>query len=525
MESDPHVTKQKTAAPPIRHHPVSGIPWRTMIIWAPPLLLLLVWMLLYLPYLRSSPGWYSDETLVHYTGQKLTKGEWANFGLYNTFWHPHYPYQLGYTFVTGWFGRLFQGDILGSRFFNTLLVLTASQLAYLFLRRSMGPVVALFSALILLCMPEMVIHYRMAYPHNAVGLGFMITALALCRRRPDCMAGSSGLAIAALAHPLFIHGALAAWLASLRRPKLWIPLFLPAGICVVVALACSWFKFGDWLLEDLQHLWWTYAQRSATDGASGKWWLNLYRFVCQDWFHLGAYAGLVLSLFGRFRAIGIMGIVVTLLILQNRQNIPVFYYQAIVFMPTVILGWGILLYESFRLARARCGKSGARIGLIVLGSVLVLALFLPVVARVLEDDLRPRNYPWVTHSLTDLENAARWINERTQPDDFVIANPNISILLHCYNANFLQTVTWLGYPTQGYENGNKHERFRANASWQRARFAVVGEFDAIWSLHEPNVHLVWNKMMEEKWPVVWQSNTYMVLANPRYLAEDRNKQP
>ena len=118
--------------------------WSAIKQQAPYIIVGTIWALLYLPNLRTNPKWYGDETLIHDTARNLFQGIPSNFGLWNTFWHPHYPYQPLYTWICGLFAYLGSGDILGSRFFNVLLGLTCALCMYALGKKVFGPRAALF---------------------------------------------------------------------------------------------------------------------------------------------------------------------------------------------------------------------------------------------------------------------------------------------------------------------------------------------------------------------------------------------
>ncbi|NDC79984.1 MAG: hypothetical protein EB090_01750, partial [Verrucomicrobia bacterium] len=169
-----------------------------------------VWALLYLPNLRTNPKWYGDETLIHDTARNLFQGIPSNFGLWNTFWHPHYPYQ-----ICGLFAYLGSGDILGSRLFNVLLGLTCALCMYALGKKVFGPRAALFSSLMFLTYQQSIIHFRMSYAHNGAALGNLLLTLYLLwpANWQSNIRGGLGLALSAGSHPLFIHSAIAAWLS------------------------------------------------------------------------------------------------------------------------------------------------------------------------------------------------------------------------------------------------------------------------------------------------------------------------
>jgi 4-amino-4-deoxy-L-arabinose transferase-like glycosyltransferase len=318
-------------------HSLSEI--KTLLFWWPLGLLLLVWAILYLPRLRESPSWYGDETLT-LLGRELVRGQSALGPIWMTLWHPYFPYQPGYAWLAGFFAFITGGDILGARFLNALIALTIATLICFWGRQRFGVIPAWFGALVFLSYNQSVIHFRWVYPHNAVALGFSLSVLCLLRpSRPanDWRAGL-GLAAAALAHPLFGHGAIAAFLCRIKRPGAWLPLAIPSALTIAtVFIYLNWTYWPKpWLIEDLYRLSRHYG---APNPARTNFVANLVRFYSHDFFHLGTVACLLLCCRRKFYAIPICAFIISSLLLQNRQNLTVFYYQAIVLVPIFAMAW------------------------------------------------------------------------------------------------------------------------------------------------------------------------------------------
>ena len=482
----------------------------------PLLLVFVVWACLYLPNLRTNPKWYGDETLIHDTSKNLFIGIPSNFALWNTFWHPHYPYQPLYTWFCGLFAFLASGDIFGSRFFNVLLGLACGTAIYSLGKRVFGVGAALFSSLMFLTYQQSIIHFRMSYAHNGAALGNLLLVLYLLQPanwRND-IRGGLGLALSAGSHPLFIHSAIAAWLTRIRNPKSWIPLFFPTGIYLFISLSLIYLRFGSWLGEDLKHLFQTFTARGEQD-ASGliAALSNLAHFSLQDPYHFFMMIGLFLCFNRRCYPIALMGLFVTFMLVKNRANLIVFYYQAIVILPVMTLVWA-RWYELVQIFLSWALKSPKVIHLIW---GIPLFLLFSNLSPSWSDQLTPRNQYWVTQDTHEVDSCADWINQRVQVDDFVAANSNIAWLLKARVAPYLQIITWYGETTQGYENGNKRERFRYECSLEKARYAVIGDIDQRWTFGEPNTNKLVERLQTNQWPVVWKGNYYLVLANPAYL--------
>jgi hypothetical protein len=478
--------------------------------------MVMIWGLLYLPNLRTNPKWYGDETLIHETARNLFKGVPSNFGLWNTFWHPHYPYQPLYTWICGLFAFLGSGDIWGSRFFNTILGLTCAASIYGLGKRIFGNSAALFSSMMFLTYQQSIIHFRMSYAHNGAALGNLLLVLYLLQPanwRND-IRGGLGLALSAGSHPLVIHSALAAWLTRIRNPKSWIPLFFPAGFYLSISMGLIYLRFGSWLGEDLKHLLDTFTTRGVQDAPGiGIALSNFAQFVLQDPYHLFMMFGLLLCLNRRCYPIAIVGLFVIFMLVKNRANLIIFYYQAIVILPVMTLAWA-RWFEVAQLLLSQALKFPK--GIHFLWGV-PLFLFFTNLSPCWSDQLAPRNQYWVTQDTHEVESCADWINQRVRKDDFVAANPNIAWLLESRVAPYLQIVTWYGETTQGYENGNKRERFRYDCSMEKARYAVIGDIDQRWTFGEPNVNKLVERLQTNRWPIVWKGNYYLILANPAYL--------
>jgi len=482
--------------------------------FVPYLLLFVCWAALYLPHLRTSPGWYGDETLTHHTATQLTHGVPSNLALWNTFWHPHYPYQPIYTSVCGLFSRIFGGDILGSRLFNTFLALACGVATFHLGKTVFGSRGAVFAALMLLTYSQTIVHFRMSYAHNGAALGNLLLVLYLLQppTRWNNWKAGLGLGLSAGSHPLFIHPALAALVVRARNPRSWPALFLPTILYLLISLAWIHLIFGNWLWEDLNHLRWTFLSRGAQDapGLAGSA-RNILNFVTQDSFHFFAVIGLLLCCNKRLFPISVIGFWTMFMLVKNRGNLVLFYYQAVVVLPVLVLGWA-KLYSVFQ---AGVQKYVGKTPLDLLFFLIPLAMLCGEVPQSFRGSITPRNQYWVTQDTQEVERCAQWLNERTRKEDLIIANSSIAWLLKCRSAPFMQVVTWYGLTTQGYENGNARERFRYDSALESAKFAVVGDIDQRWTFGEPNVGTLVEKLKAQDWPVVWKGNYYLVLANPR----------
>jgi hypothetical protein len=493
--------------------------------WKPDIAMLVtvvvVWGLLYLPFLRTSPSWYGDEGLALTAGLNLMRGIPAHGSFWNTFWNPYAPYQPAYEILIGIGAKLAGGDILGGRLVNTVFALGIGLTLCFGGRRVMTPLAAFGASLIFLGYEQSVIHFRWIFTHNLVALGFAIAFLWLCGKptiRRDWMAGM-GLSLGALALPLGIYGCVAAFLVRIRHPRSWFRVLGPYAIATAASLAVGWllFREKDLLWSDLSAMAEFYSDASRENGGGLKIFQNFYRFFTQDPFHLAGLVMVLVCLAGRARALAVATLAVTLLLLQNRQNLTVFYYQAVILLPLIgaCYGAGFETLAEF-LKRRRdirpCIPQFLKLAPALIGTVFCLCM-LP---HSLSGTLKTRIDYWCTQSIPEVEAAAEWLNKRTTPEDFVLCHQNIAWLLHARTGDYLQATTWLGYPTWPFKKPLRKDQFRFAPDISTARFAVIADIDRRWTFAQPNVEKTIRIFESEKWPVVWAGENYLVLENPRY---------
>ena len=493
---------------------------------APLMAILLTWALLYLPHLRTSPRWYGDETLTLMIGKSLASGEAADRSLKATFWHPSYPYQPGYAWLAGVMAWISRGDILGARFLNSSIALLIALVTYFRGRAILGCLPSFFAALLFLSYDQAVIHFRWIYPHNAVALGFTIASLSLLRPsrpRADWNAGL-GLALGALSHPLFIHGAISAWLCRITRPKSWICLATPSAALLALSIGVSVLAFWPhrWVFEDMNTLFEFYRSFSKENGSTGHALSNIVTFYSHDIFHFASIIAVILCCRRGLYPIAIFVVTVSLLLLQNRQNLPVFYYQAIVFLPLLTLAWAGGLRTISLWIRRNCKGAFSRRALMWLVLLLPVVLIARILPSSVKGDLISRNDTWVTQDIDEVEQAAAWLNARTDKHDLVICNQNIGWLLKCQTADWLQVTAWEGRPTFGYPKLPEPERFRYSADVGRARYIVLGDIDTRWAIYQENVWPTLERIEQKKWPIVWSGRYYVIAQNPNYKGFDRS---
>jgi len=479
------------------------------------LLILIVWGALYLPNLSNSPRWYGDETITLGCGQDLVKGLFTNRAVWNTYINPQFCYQPGYVLLVGLASTLSDREIAWPRLLNSLTALGIAWICVVVLGRRIGLSRALLIALLFLSYQQSVIHFRWIYAHNLTALGLFLCFTAQCLRRSskNSWQSGAGLAIAATAHPLALHGGIAAFLNQWNRPAAWIPTFSPPLIVGLACLVPIWLWNFDWWWNDFQALRDFYAGYTRELGAGWQWPVNFFRFLTHDWLHVLAGMALIPCLFTSIRPIAVAAFVLIALLTQNRQNLPVFYYQAVVVLPLLVacLGWGLVWLQRRFLRRWRWTRWAL--------FLLPLLMFLHVAPQVWSGGLLSRNDPWVVRSNQDHLRASQWLNQNTRPEDLVICHWNIGWLLKCRTADPMMSVAWEGLTTFTYEEGLSRERFRYSADAREAKYFVLTDIDRIWTLGQPNVSVLFNEQTLSAWRPVFQSGGVLVLAQPALLPQ------
>lgn len=487
------------------------------------LLILVFWSLLYLPSLRISPSWYGDEILTLDIGKALTRGELANRAVYCTFFSPTYNYQPEFAFLAGLFSAITGGDILGGRFFSALIGLLTGWTGFYLIGRKLGFLWGALFAVMLLGYSQAIIHYRWIYPHDAVGLGVLGATLLLmrpARSRGDWKAGAF-LAIGAGSHLLAIHATALALLCRIKRPRSWFPIGLPPFLVICGSLLLVWLHFHGWLWEDLGALGKIYSRYSDENGRGIRKLFNFLNFFLQDPFHMMALVGCLLCLRKRTYAVAVISLGLTFLLTQNRQNLPLFYYQAMIVFPVLVAGitFGLHFLCSRAVTLSPRFRSARRLlpGLLLVAALLNGMASLPAV---LAGKIVTRVTPWVVSSTQDYDKAAAWLNAHTTPDDLVIVYWTLGWQLHCQTADVLTATAWSGLPAGDYyPTPPSHDRFRREADFAKAKYFVLSDLDQRWALAQGRAMEAVRAAGIEKWPVVYTCGSTTVLENPKFLTK------
>ena len=223
----------------------------------------------------------------------MTHGKLTNRALYSTFFSFAFNYQPFFNLFIGFCSRLSGGDILGGRFFCTLIGLATALTGFWFIHRRFGFYCGIFFAVFFLSYPQSIIHYRWIYPHGIVGLALIAAAGLLMRPangRSDWKIGTI-LILGVGSHLLGVYATASAALCRVLRPKSWLPVVLPSALFILTVFFALNIYLHGWAAEDLSYLLKRYELDSAQNGGGLKVLQNYGIFLFQDYFHVFALIG------------------------------------------------------------------------------------------------------------------------------------------------------------------------------------------------------------------------------------------
>ncbi len=546
------------------------------------------WLALYLPHLRISPRWYGDEFLTLISGNGILQHTFTDRALRNNFFRTLLNYQPIGTFLFAFFAQtLTDGDILGARLLSICFALLIAFVVCITFARRGKLLVGFSAALTILAAPQCVIHFRWVYPHYFVSLGVIMIGLTLDTpptKRRDWIIGM-GAGIAAMGHLLAIHVTLGALLARIfhtgssrgaanadadkegdglrrrlyvsycprsnskltlypsgvRKPQQnqyeicglarirllasWLRIILPPALILSSSLLLGYLSCGKGLFLDLQGLFFFYTIDSNGTHFSEKL-MTFWTFFFMDWFHVLLLFSFVGIACARKWALLIFSAFIVVIVIQNRPELSIFYYQAMIFIPLLCVN--LILSLDFFLSRLQpmmdalfCSHSHChyqhKISILVL--LLVPCMLLPgSLNNSFSGTLKTLNDYWVAPNCRDLEEAASWINQHTNNNDFVVAYWDSEWLLKCRSTDILQCATWrygVGSITT-YNRSFSREEFLWPADIRQAKYVFVSSIDLRWSYGEGNAPKLIKETKLFSWPIVFRTKTTFVLSNPDF---------
>jgi hypothetical protein len=483
-------------------------------------ILLVVWGICYLPHLRTSPGWYGDEFITMMGGRAILDGSFFNRALKYSFFSTYTNYQPPGLILYVLFSKIFSGgDILGARFLSTLLGLSISLLVLFVFSHRGKAWVGFAAALTILVAPQSVIHFRWVYPHYFVSLGVVLIALALDGRpssKKDWLIGV-GCGIAAMGHLLAAHVIVAALIARGLSPRSWLRIGIPPAMAFLFSLSLGYYASGGQLFLDLQELAAGYSGDSGRSTLTGKF-LSIYHYFSTDWLH----EFLFLSFFGlalmRKWGVLVFTALISFAIIQNRPELPVFYYQSMVFIPALCINLFLCLQGADKWLKEKFADNPMRLAGISAAFVIPALMIPSAIAGSVAGSLKSRNAYWVAPSAADIETSTTWINEHSGPDDLIISYWDAGWLLKRKWTDPMQCAIWsYGNFPYFYNRLRDHAEFVFPADFSKAKYVLIGTLDMRWTYGQGTIPKLLEEQKLQTWPVVYSTPTTAVVQNPRTI--------
>jgi len=530
--------------------------------------LIIVWALLFLPNLRTSPNWYGDEGEWMEKSWTIIHGTPRVGPVKMDFVYP-YPYPPVYMVVNGALLRLFGYDLGVSRALGAVTGLAAACILFWIGSRLRDRAFGFLCAAGFLVYSEAVINYRWVRGHPFGGtlalaaVGFLVRYVQEKRFRDAVWAGVF-CALATGSHyfnyPLIGAVVLTVAVVNWREwktPRAWGHL-VAAGVAacafaglLVVTYTCV-YSWGQ--LMDHVHLLTSVADsevRPTLGGEVARFVENIVTFGFQtparivpgqgvvgyDWWLRIALVGFVFLPVTKNKWLRVW-LPVWLLILmyavfKKLNNVPLFFYPATTFLALLAVGFaGTLTWlgEGVR----RLGVPGGR----NLPGVAVCVVFGMLTLPGALSHFDTKIDYWTQRSYTDAEAAMRYVNERTTTNDVVIVpkqiywlvkTPKKSMLTYCARYNGVDND--MPVPTH-----IPQELYWFDCRLEQAKYVVMeygvqsvvlpdgrsGQLpvgiDAVYTIPVlRGVKEIVQQMQKENWPLVFHQGAYLVLANPNLV--------
>ncbi|MBI5651720.1 MAG: glycosyltransferase family 39 protein [Chloroflexi bacterium] len=489
--------------------------------------------------LRTAPGWYPDEGSDLNIALNLAQGRFQYFAVDGTLLvAARAPL---YHLICAALFEIFGYDILVARAVAAFAGLMTIPLLFFVFKNSLGRWQALAIAACFAIFPSAVLYNRWAFAYNLLMPFFTLFFWALLRlietrRARWLLLAASVTALAILttwvAVALVICLGVTGWFYQ-RRGLLWslpLALSLPILFLIVSYLAAPASFMQDFAL--------TFSRTESS---------LLAQFVMASFNYtvfLGSNAWMIPSIIGLFlieprrvRALVLL-IFFTMLFFVLRFSViaDLGFYRVLGLVPFMALGIVALLWRAVpRLAqiiaadaeilfarwtwlsqRTRIIRISKLLGVsIFIWLAIVDALFFAGVTVFLRTPIAaPTPIDAVLAvPLPDALAAIDFVNARARPEDVIIASPQIGWALRGRVADFQQTLSYQGFPTDNYPTPLEPARFVFDPTPANARYAVVDPMWEIWATEKITATTQLLNAVAQ-WDVAFRAGHFTVYRNP-----------
>ncbi len=536
-----------------------------------------LWMLLYLPGLRTNPNWYGDEGEWMEKSWTFVHGTPRVGPLTNDFVFP-YPYPPLYMLVNGALLRVFGNDIMVGRALGAVTALATAAILFWIGRRVKNNTFGFLCAMAFLVYPQAVMNFRWVRSHPMAGtlalasIGFLIRYIQEKRLRDIAWAGLiCSLATATNYYAVGLIPAVIAVAAAVNpvAPGRALPQTLKLRGTRVAVAATTAGAYGTLFV-----LWYV-----AAHGGVGHLQEQVHRLggmttppspveigtrilkFCfttptyigpqglagHDVWLIAAVVGLIAFPVARLRGWLVIWLLLLMYpIFRKQDNVSWFFYPATIFLPLMALGVGGAAVQVGRLL-VWALKKRESVAVQVAPACVAFAFWGLTSLRGSLNHFDSMIDMFTQRSVTEAEAAMAYVNAHTTSEDFVLVPKQIfwlvkdarkSMLSHC------QTVE--GKTNDAWPVLIPREMFWFDCRWQNAKYLVLASgvdasgqqrrgIDLVYTISAGGAKDVVPEMLAAGWQVVYQGGQtvtlaeispgrkwpvvvggeYLVLANPR----------
>ena len=524
--------------------------------------LLVLWVFLFLPNLRTNPNWYGDEgewmekcwTFIHGTPRVGP--------IINDFVFP-YPYPPLYMLVNGTLLRVFGEDIVVGRALGAVTALAAAAVLFWIGTRLRDKNFGFLCAAAFLVYSEANVNFRWVRSHPMAGtfalasVGFLIRYVQERRVRDIAWAGvmcSLATATNYFTYPLI--GAVIMTAAVVNPVAAGTPLPRTVTsrlvrVCVAGATAGAYLVLfvlwyvtvhGMGQLQSRVGLLTSVASnetRPTMMGEVGRFAENVWNLGFKtptqgpplpwsghDWWLTVATIGFVFlpSRDWRLRLwVPFWLLVLMYGVFKKLNNVPLFFYPATIFLPLMAVGFAGVLAWAGGLAKLVAPKLGNVLPVAI--AVVVLAGFGLESASGALGRFHTRIDMWTQQSAAGAEAAMAFVNAHTTKNDFVIVPKQIYWLAHRADKKSMLShcVTIGGGTNDAWPVSIPRELFWFDCHLQNAKYLVLASgvmqnnqprgIDLIYTRSLAGVQEVVDRAVQARWPVVFTGGHPIALLN------------
>ncbi len=507
------------------------------------MVIILVGAYLRLANLRTNPGWYPDEGSDLNIAWNLWQGRLQYFAVGGSLLVAARA-PLFHLILVGLF-NIFGYDILIARMVSAIAGWVTIPLLFFTLKGSLGEWKALSTAAFFAIFPLAVLYNRWAFTYNLLMPLSVICFWALLRvietgrvRWMLLAASSTALSIltAWVAVSLIVCMFFVGWFYQ-RRALVWS---IPLALILPVAFLVITYQYSPTAFTQDFAL--TFSRSTGSilvQFASAM--VNYPVFVASNyWLALGII-GFFLIEPRRLRALVFLVFFITLFSVLRFSIVAevakLGFYRVLGLVPFLAMGITIFFFRAIPFALrlvaddldqilARVGADTALWPLIrhvvksVTVPVFVYLVIVSVVSVTLLSDVlsiptqfQTRAEDVLATPPADALAAIEYVNTQAQPDDVVIASPQIGWAVRARAVDFQQTLSYEGFPTDNYPTPLGQARFVFDPTPANARFAIVDRMWRLWAVEKISA-MPYLLNVVDRWPIAFRAGDFTVYRNP-----------